>query len=181
MDECVGEFKSGQKVLQAAAVYGDFSERLVRQLGKEGELVVVDVAKVQLERTKKKLAGYTTKCSVLAGDLADPLPDAGPYDAVCCFLLLHEVPTDAREKIVQNLLAACKPDGYVVFVDYHMPSIFNPLKPVMHAVWRLLEPYAESLINSSIEAAGGELSKEFEWSKETSFGGLYQKVIARRK
>ena len=56
MDAAVGEFSPGQRVLQAAAVYGDFSPRLARRLGDGGQLTVVDVAPIQIANTRRKLA-----------------------------------------------------------------------------------------------------------------------------
>jgi ubiquinone/menaquinone biosynthesis C-methylase UbiE len=53
-----GEFKPGQQVLQAAAVYGDFSPRLARRLGDGGELLVLDVAPIQIANTRRKLAPW---------------------------------------------------------------------------------------------------------------------------
>ena len=55
MDAAVGEFAPGQRVLQAAAVYGDFSPRLARRLGDGGQLTVVDVAPIQI-------AGAANRC-----------------------------------------------------------------------------------------------------------------------
>ena len=48
MNAAVREFSAGQRVLQAAAVYGDFSQRLARRLGGEGQLTVLDVASIQI-------------------------------------------------------------------------------------------------------------------------------------
>ena len=56
MSRAVSEFQPGQQVLQAAAVYGDFSPRLARQLGDSGELLVLDVAPIQIANTRRKLA-----------------------------------------------------------------------------------------------------------------------------
>ena len=48
MNAAVREFSAGQRVLQAAAVYGDFSQRLARRLGGDGQLTVVGVASIQI-------------------------------------------------------------------------------------------------------------------------------------
>ena len=177
MDAAVAEFTPGQRVLQAAAVYGDFSVRLARQLGPEGALTVVDVARIQVANTRRKLEAWPT-ARVLRADLTEP--QGTTFDAVCCFFLLHEVPPHARQRIVGNLLAAVEPGGKIVFVDYHRPRWWHPMGPVMALVFRFLEPYARSLLAESIDTLV-PAAADFDWQSETRFGGLYQKVVGVRR
>lgn len=173
----MAEFSPGQRVLQAAAVYGDFSVRMARRLGRDGQLNVVDVAPIQVANTRRKLGGWPNARAQVA-DLTEPLGVG--FDAVCCFFLLHEVPAPVRRAIVSNLLEAVEPGGKIVFVDYHQPRWWHPLRPVMAMVFRYLEPFANSLLAESIETLVPETA-EFEWRKETFFGGLYQKVVGVRR
>lgn len=177
MDSAVAEFSPGQRVLQAAAVYGDFSVRMARRLGRDGQLNVVDVAPIQVANTRRKLGGWPNARAQVA-DLTEPLGVG--FDAVCCFFLLHEVPAPVRRAIVTNLLEAVEPGGKIVFVDYHQPRWWHSLRPVMAMVFRYLEPFANSLLAESIETLVPETA-EFEWRKETFFGGLYQKVVGVRR
>lgn len=176
MNAAVTEFSAGAHVLQAAAVYGNFSPRLARQIGLEGRLTVIDVAPIQVARTNSKLAEHAN-AHALVGDLAEPLAES--FDGVCCFFLLHEVPPTMRRRIVSNLLKAVKPGGKVVFVDYHRPRRGHPLGPLMRFVWRHLEPFAESLLDVPI-AAITPAGAGFSWREERFFGGLYQKVVGTR-
>ncbi|MQX38526.1 methyltransferase domain-containing protein [Roseospira navarrensis] len=173
------EFKPGQEVLQPACVYGCFSSKLAEVLGPEGKLHVTDVAPNQIDACRTKLAGFPTATMNLA-DAADPRDRS--YDGVCCFFLLHEVPEDYKHRIVKSLLDATRPGGKTVFVDYHGPNRWHPLRPLMIQVWRLLEPYALALSDHDIITyAPPDLAQDFVWRKETYFGGLYQKVVATRK
>lgn len=177
MDSAAMEFSAGQRVLQAAAVYGDFSARLVRRLGADGALTVLDVAPIQVANTRRKLAG----CEIADAQVADLTEPIGArFDSVCCFFLLHEVPPPARRAIVANLLEAVEPGGKIVFVDYHQVKWWHPLRPIMAAVFRYLEPFANSLLAESIETLV-PACEHFEWRKETRFGGLYQKVVGVRR
>ncbi|MBK6655390.1 rhodoquinone biosynthesis methyltransferase RquA [Zoogloea sp.] len=178
MSRAVSEFKPGQQVLQAAAVYGDFSPRLARQLGEGGELLVLDVAPIQIANTRRKLARWPLTTHAQVADLTEPV--GRRFDGVCCFFLLHEVPSTARRCIVANLLNAVEPGGKIVFVDYHKPRWWHPMGPVMALVFRYLEPFANSLLDESIETLVPETA-DFEWRKETFFGGLYQKVVGIRR
>lgn len=54
---------------------------------------------------------------------------------------------------------------------------FHPLRPIMLAVWWLLEPFAKSLTQHEIWDYAQEPHK-FEWRKKTMFMGLYQKTVA---
>lgn len=170
------EMKPGWRVLQPACVYGDFSLRLADAIGGEGRLDVCDIAPIQVALTRRKLAGVR-HASVRREDAA--APGKGPYDAVACFFLLHEVPEEYKRAIVDNMLAAVHDGGTVVFVDYHRPVGWHPLKPVMSVVFDRLEPFAKALWTNEIRDYA-TAPEAFAWEKTTYFGGLYQKVVARR-
>jgi len=170
------EFSEGDRLLQAASVYGNLSVRLAKRAGARGSLDVIDIAPVQVEHCRRKLAGHSN-ATVRLADAAAP-PRSG-YDGICCFFLLHEMPDEHKRLVVDGLLAAVRPGGIVVFVDYHRPVRWHPCRPVMATVFRWLEPYAEGLLRTRIEDLATP-SGDVEWRSETRFGALYQKVVARR-
>lgn len=173
----VAQFVPGETVLQAACVYGGFSPMLARRVGEQGRLTVLDVAPIQVDNVRRKLVGLP-QAEARVADLTRR-QDAC-FDAACCFFLLHEVPARERRLIVANLLAAVRPGGRVVFVDYHRASAWHPLRPLMGLVFRWLEPFAQSLLDTPIESLA-EAASDFEWRKQTCFGGLYQLVVATRR
>lgn len=177
MKAAVAEFSPGQRVLQAACVYGQFSLMLARQVGPEGALDVIDVAPIQIANVRRKFAALP-HARARQADLTQPLDQT--YQGVCCFFLLHEVPEHQRTRIVDNLLASVEPGGKALFVDYHRPRRWHPLGPVMNLVFRWLEPYAPSLLDVAIESLSAR-SSDFSWKRHTAFGGLYQHVVATRK
>jgi hypothetical protein len=72
-----------------------------------------------------------------------------------------------------------KPGGKVVIVEYHRPVALHPLRPLMRLVFRKLEPYAMDLWRDDVESflpAGTPAPA----SKQTWFGGLYQKLVLVR-
>ncbi len=174
------EITSGEKVLQAAYVYGDFSFKLAQHVGEKGQLDVIDILPIQVENCKKRLKGIT-HASVRQADAAEA--GGGIYDTICCYFLLHEVPYDKKTAIVRGLLGQVASGGKVVFVDYHKPARFHPLKQFMYFIWRKLEPYALDLVATEIKDIAGNdsIRSDFKWTKETLFGGLYQKVVATRE
>ena len=168
------EIRPGQRVLQAACVYGDFSPDLARTVGGGGRVEVVDVSPLQVANCRRKLRRFPHAIARLANAAA---PGGGPYDAVCCFFLLHELPDDHKRAVVNGLLRSVAPGGKVIFVDYHRPHPLHPLKPITILVFSLLEPFAKRLWQSEIADFATDGSS-FEWVKQTYFGGLFQKVVA---
>jgi len=174
-DAC-NEFAPGDCVLQAASVYGNLSSRLADRLGGQGFLDVIDVAPLQVAHCRRKLAGREN-VEVRLADAASPGKDG--YDGVACFFLLHEVPDAKKHQVVNALLEAIRPGGKVVFVDYHRPAPWHPLRPVMAAVFRWLEPFAVGLVSRPIMDFAAR-PQDYLWHKEIRFGGLYQKMVAKR-
>ncbi len=173
----VNEFSAGEHVLQAACAYGRLSPDLARRIGASGRLEVVDIVPIQVENCRRKLAGQSQAQVRLADASA---PGGGPYDGVCCYFLLHELPDAYKRKVVAGLLDVIRPGGRVVFVDYHRPSARHPLRGVMNLIFRWLEPFAFSLLAHEIVDFAPP-ADDISWRKVTYFGGLYQKVIAERR
>jgi ubiquinone/menaquinone biosynthesis C-methylase UbiE len=170
------ELLPGQRVLQPACVYGDFSPALARHLGPEGRLEVIDVAPIQVECCQRKLSEFPL-ATVRQADAAQPRTET--YDAVCCYFLLHELPYDYKRAVIDALLESVIPGGKAVFVDYHKPHWAHPLKPITSLVFDMLEPFAKDLWRNEITdfAAAAD---EFVWRKATYFGGLFQKVVGQK-
>ena len=171
------EIQPGQNVLQPACVYGRFSLDLARLVGPQGQLDVVDIAPIQAANCDRKLREFP-HARVRVADAA--APGGGPYDVVCCFFLLHELPDDHKCNVVDGLLSILAPGGKAVFVDYHLPSPFHPLKGPQGVVFDCLEPFAKALWRSEISSFAST-PERFHWRKETYFGGLYQKTVAKRR
>ncbi len=170
------ELRPGQRVLQAANVYGRFSADLATTIGADGRLDVIDIAPIQVAHCRRKLAGFPHARARLADAAA---PGGGTYDTVCCFFLLHEIPDDHKSLVVDALLAVVPPGGKVVFTDYHRAARWHPLRWPMSLVFRWLEPFAFGLVDREIADFASE-REAFVWRKSTFFGGLYQKVVAER-
>ena len=171
------QFRPGERVLQAASVYGNQPLKLADRLGPDGRLTVIDVSRLQVEHLRAKLA-TRANASVRLADATAPGHES--YDGVCCFFLLHEMPDDYKRRAVNALLARLKPGGRAVFVDYAAPSWFHPLRGLMWLVNRWLEPYAASLWRNPIPSFADQAGL-FHWSERRLFLGLYQIVVARRR
>lgn len=177
-----GEIQPGNKVLQTAAVYGNFSPALAVHIGSRGKLSILDVAPIQVAITQKKLLAHLNT-EVHLADAACHQIDSDTQ-VILSYFLLHEVPDRYKQKILDNLLNQLLnqlPLGAkLVLVDYHKPHWAHPLKPLMSMIFSSLEPFAKSFWHSEVRDFARQQAS-FNWQKTTFFGGMYQKVVVTRK
>jgi hypothetical protein len=64
-----------------------------------------------------------------------------------------------------------------VIVDFHKPAAWNPFRYLYPPMFKLLEPYALDIWKHEIEEWLPKNFMPVEITKETMFGGLYQKVV----
>ena len=168
-----------QRVLQVACVYGDFTQQIARRLGKQGTLDVVDVAPIQLDNLQRKLVPDRRIQLHQQNAGALRFADAS-FDSTLLFFLLHEQPAEVRTATLAEAMRVTRPGGRIVIVDYHQPVRSNPLRYLMHAVLRTLEPFALDLWQREIaDFLPGGL-RPTSVSKQTYFGKLYQKIVLTR-
>jgi len=166
-------------VLQIACVYGDFTERLADRVTAGGRLDVIDVAPVQLDNLQRKI-GTRAGVALYHRDSANlGFPDE-TFGRVVVFFLLHEQPETVRARTVAEAMRVVRPGGKVVFVDYHRPGRFNPFRYLMQPVLSLLEPYALDLWRREITDWLPASARYASVTKQTYFGGLYQKTVIVR-
>jgi ubiquinone/menaquinone biosynthesis C-methylase UbiE len=173
----LSEIISGDSVLQAAAVYGDFSKALSQHISSKGNLKVIDVAKVQVDLTKQKLKNFLQTKVELAD--ASTFRDSS-YEVIWCYFLLHEIPDDIKTKVLDNLLGQIKPNGKLVIVDYHKPHILHPVRPITSLVFKFLEPFARSLWKKPLLDFASE-PDSYQWQQQKYFGGLFQKIVISKQ
>ncbi|BCL75551.1 methyltransferase [Jeongeupia sp. HS-3] len=174
----LNEIEPGSRVWQVAHVYGDLVVRVADKVGAKGAFDLTDITPAQVAHGEAKLAAKPW-ANVIRADAATHAPDV-PYDLICSFFLLHEVPDDKKREIVDNMLAQLPKGGKVVFVDYHRPSMWQPIRWILKAVNAWLEPFAYALWQNEISHYASK-ADDFSWDKRTYFGGVYQCVIVRHK
>ena len=172
----LSEVAPGQRVLQAAHVYGCLIPELARRIGASGRLDVIDLAPLQAALCRRKLRGFA-HARVRVADAAKP--GAETYDVVNCFFLLHEVPDAQKCAVVDALLAQVAPGGRAVFIDYHAPARWQPLRGFYRWLFDRFEPFAESMWHHDVREFSGN-ADAFCWEKVTMFGGVFQKTVAQR-
>jgi SAM-dependent methyltransferase len=158
--------------LQVACVYGDLTAQLLQRSAPGSTLDVVDVLPLQLGNLARKLppdaAVNLIRCDSAKMDFA------GTYDRALLFFLLHEQPEAVRIQTIAQTLRAVRPGGTIVIVDYHRPSVLNPLYLPMKGVLHTLEPFALDLWQRAITDWFPSDAGVSAVNKITSLGGLYQ-------
>ena len=167
------------RTLQIACVYGDLTVRLSERIAATGCLDVVDVLPVQLRNLEKKLQPGSRVALFHRDSMALGFADAS-YDQALIFFLLHEQPDDVRRRTLAEAFRVVKPGGKIVLVDYHRPGRRHPLRGPMRALLRQLEPFALDLWRTELVQYLPEGGTFAACSKQTYFGGLYQKVAIIR-
>ncbi|MBN2751379.1 MAG: rhodoquinone biosynthesis methyltransferase RquA [Rhodospirillaceae bacterium] len=179
MKSVLNEIKPGDRVYMPASVYGHFCIDMARQAA-PGPVTISDISTIQLYGLRKKRRANGLKNLFIRRANA-AMPIKGPYDVAISFLLLHEVPEDYKAMIINHLLDEVEVGGKAVFIDYHKMRWWQPLWPIMAFVAWSLEPFTFTLWKNEIASyATPDRHAKFTWTKSTSFGGLYQKIIAVR-
>jgi ubiquinone/menaquinone biosynthesis C-methylase UbiE len=174
------------KVLQISSVYADLTETIVEKLARDATLDVIDVVPAQLNNLQQKLQRSAasndedihnvslTCCD--ASDLSTHFPSNNTFDKVLIFFLLHETPTEVRQKVLAEACRVVKHDGKIVIIDYHKPNTAL-WRYIMQFMYRVYEPFAIDLWNHPLShwLPHGNTTLD----KETYFGGLYQKLVIK--
>jgi SAM-dependent methyltransferase len=173
----LSEIAAGDRVFQAAHVYGRLIPELAKTIGPAGHLDVIDVAPLQAALCRRKLRAFSNAHARIA-DAVHPGDET--YDVAVCFFLLHELPKEYKCAVVDALLARLSPGGKLVFIDYHAPAPGHPLRGFMRQIFTHLEPFAEAMWHHEISDFARE-PESYIWRTEAYFGGLYQKTVASRR
>ena len=174
--DALGETLRG-RTLQVACVYGDFTPRVASRLAEGATLDVVDVLPIQLANLRRKLPA-TSPVNLVHGDASELRFADASYDRVVLFFLLHEMPLEVRRATLAEAMRVVKPGGEVVIVDYHRPARWHPLRPLMKLILAVLEPFAMDLWSHEVREWMPE-SGDRAISKQTYWGGLYQKLVIK--
>lgn len=178
INACVEEIYPHQKALQTGATFGGQIAAVAERLGIYGEYDIVDISPTQTRRIRNKYRFLYPSINCIKKDALDK--PARKYDIVICYMLLHEMPIPVKAKLINLLLSCMAPGGKVIFIDYHKPAWWNPIRWIIKPFNRLYQPFAENMWQTEIKdfvANGGQ----YEWKKSTYFGKMYQKLVVKRK
>ena len=174
-DELKKEITPHSNILQIGATFGNQIDKAYSVLGVLGSYTIIDILPNVIENCKEK--HLEQRINFIEANAKNSFKEE--YDTIICYMLLHELPPLTRNKVLENIIKSLKPDGKAIFIDYNLPSHYNPLKYFIRTFNRLYQPFAEALWKNNIK----DLTPNAEtcsWSKQTYFGGIYQKVVATK-
>jgi len=166
------------KVLQMGVSFGDEIKQVADQVGLKGRFDVIDINNAQITFARSFLGDNYPQVKFYHFNAEDELPEK--YDTIICYMLLHELPTMSKIKVINNALNSIREGGKVIFVDYGRPNMLHPLAYFVRMFNRLHQPFAERLWDREI-AGYADKDLDFNWQKQKFLGGLYQRVIVTRR
>jgi len=179
--QTVKEIKKNDKVLQLGITFGSLIDMIATKVGQYGHYDIVDVSSTQISVCKNKYKLLYPWMNFMRKDAAGNLNKSGfGYDVVICYMLLHEVPPRTKAKIIENAIKLIKENGKVIFVDYHNPVKWHPLRYVVRMFNRLFQPFAEKLWDLEISHYCKNPAK-YKWKKTFFFGQMYQKIVVSKR
>ena len=173
------EISVNQRILQMGVTFGPEIEEVAYKAGGMSGYDIIDVNELQLKMCRKKLGAVCPFIRFIRANAAT-FKDSAKYDVVIVWFLLKEMPIVTKTKTINNALNLVRPGGKVVFVDYHNPVKWHPLRYLVRMYNHLYHPFAEKLWDRQIDTFAKDKTL-FSWRKSLFFGGMYQKVVATRK
>lgn len=179
VDAALNNVKMNQSVLQMGLVFGNQIDQVAQRIGAYGQYDILDINGFQVSRNQEKYGNIYPALKIFEQDAAK-IDIKNQYDVVLCFLLLQELPPATKAKVINNALNAVKPGGCAVFIDYHNPNPWHPLRYFVRMYNRLYHPFVEKLWDRDIDTFAKNKS-QFVWRKSLYFGGMFQKLVATKK
>jgi len=164
------------RILDVACGTGRFLEQ-ARATLPEATLEGVDLSPFYLRRAEQRL-GRGAKLRVAnAESLGGP---DGVYDAVTCSFLMHEMPKDARRRVVKELFRVLEPGGVLMLEDSMQRmdpsgselSVFLDWFPVAYH-----EPYFKGYVDDDLSVVLEEAGFRIEATEHP----LFAKVLVAKK
>ena len=171
--------KTAGRTLQIAAVYGELTPTLVSQ-GIE-DLTLVDAANIQLDAARTKLAAIGKKADIQRMHAESLRFKDNSFDTALMFLLLHEMPPEARRASLTEAIRVLKPGGRFVIAEYgecrkrHFFHRFAPMRWILTTA----EPFLGGFWSDDLKAVLGQcaatLGRKIELEDHQDiFGGFYR-------
>lgn len=171
------------RTLQIASVYGKLTPTLAARID---DLHLVDVAPVQLKLATRKLKKLGLNAS-LARMNAESLDYTGDsFDTSLMFLLLHEMPPEARRRSLTEAMRVTRPGGHFVVAEYGEVTDTHPLHRLAPIRWTLTraEPFLDDFwredLTRRVSEAASAVGKEAVLDEKVLLLGGFYRVLRYR-
>lgn len=170
--------KQAGKTLQIAAVYGELTPTLAREID---EFYLMDAASVQLRAAARKLdeIGRTAYLARMHAEYLTYEDDS--FDTSLMFLLLHEMPAESRSKSLEEAIRVTRRGGRLVIAEYgefrnrHFLHRFPPMRWILTKAEPFLGGFWNDSLNDVLAEAAAAVGKKIEVEEHVDiFGGFYR-------
>lgn len=177
--EHVSKIADRGRMLQLTCVYGRLTPRIMEQLDPQ-PLHITDIVPVQLELARDK-AVPPEKLLATRMNAENLAYRDDSFATVLIFFLLHELPPEARRKVLGECMRVLSPGGTLVVTEYsHLPKqhIFYR-SPVARRILYRAEPFLEPFWNEDLLELLNDLAQPHGKAVEVAshqeyFGGFYR-------
>ena len=128
--------------------------RQVRAALPDAQLVGLDLSAAYLRQANRWLSQLPNELPQLVQGNAETLPFAnGSMQGVTCVFLMHELPSEARQAVIDECFRVLEPGGVMVLADSVQLSDSPQFETIMDNFRRVFhEPYYRDYISDDIEA-----------------------------
>lgn len=169
--------QSGEKILDLCSGTGRVASWIAQAVGKEGEVVGMDISKRMVEVAKRRYGGLK-RVVFLHKDVTKPWQYQNYFDGIFTSFAIHELPEKKRLGALEHSFRALKEKGRMVIADFN-PQVSGIRKTILLAFFKLFE--RDNLNFFSFDQ--NEMLKKvgFEWIETLPvLSGMFQITLARR-
>jgi demethylmenaquinone methyltransferase/2-methoxy-6-polyprenyl-1,4-benzoquinol methylase len=169
--------QSGEKILDLCSGTGRVASWIAQAVGKEGEVVGMDISKRMVEVAKRRYGGLK-RVVFLHKDVTKPWQYQNYFDGIFTSFAIHELPEKKRLGALEHSFRALKEKGRMVIADFN-PQVSGIRKTILLAFFKLFE--RDNLNFFSFDQ--NELFKKvgFKWIETLPvLSGMFQITLARR-
>jgi len=109
--------RRGEKILDLCSGTGRATSWIAQAVGKEGEVIGMDVAKSMVEIAKKRYGGLS-HLIFIKKDVTQPWEYHNQFDGIFTSFSLHEIPELKRKDVLERSYLALREEGRMVIVDF---------------------------------------------------------------
>ena len=169
--------QSGEKILDLCSGTGRVASWIAQAVGKEGEVVGMDISKRMVEVAKRRYGGLK-KVVFLHKDVTKPWQYQNYFDGIFTSLAIHELPEKKRLGALEHSFRALKKKGRMVIADFN-PKVSGIGKIIILAFFKLFERGNLSFLSFDQT----EVLKKVGFKRIKTFpvlAGMFQITLAQR-
>ncbi len=133
----MAQLKAGQKVLDVGCGTGDLTLQAAKLAMPGGEVCGIDASGKMIEIAKKKNRDAGAQVNFQQGIMEQLNFSDNYFDVILCFLVMHHLPQDVKEKSLAEIKRVLKPGAHAVIVDLESKSEGNFLTRISDLIIHL--------------------------------------------